>query len=270
MLLKKLWKKKAVTLTELLVVIAIISLLATMAVPVYLNQMQRARVATAQSETREIAVAMQAVGVTHGFFTPIHILDNVANRDDTITGQTSTPDDFDNIENPSTRFLIDITRSLDDQAGLSQLNIGDASNNSNYRVQSLVEGWQGPFLDPQRVRFVNEDFATPGSGEIDQDLVVDPWGTPYRVYSERGLLGDAGLPNDPIEENLTISIDNLAIPNGSGLEPERFDRFAIVSYGPDRLNGDNGSAVTNPLDQGDDIFYTFSASPGNESRYRFF
>lgn len=272
MLTTVLRKRKAVTLTELLVVVAIIALLSTMAVPVYINQLQRARIATAQMETRHIAEAMNAVAITHGFLVPIHILNNVPERDNTSSGSPGAQDNFTNLSNGgSNRFLIDISRPLSDQTGSDQLRISDGlGSGADTRVQRMVQGWQGPFLNPKRIGYVGATVTNPNAGELTEDLVLDPWGNPYRVWSERGLLGGAPFPSST-GETLELRMDDLELPSGQGLGVDRFDRFAIVSFGPNGIAGDGTAATTNnPLDFGDDIYSTFVINPGNESRYQFF
>ncbi len=251
--------QRAVTLTELLVVLAIISLLATLAVPVYISQLNRARFSVAQAETRNIAQAQEQVAIFHGFYVPIHILDNVPNTDGGVGGSATSRDDFDNLTNASSHFLIDAGTPLEDQAGASQVDLGSTTD---IRVQRLIENWQGPFLQPQRVRFVGEDPADPTLGDLTLDLVVDPWGNPYRFYTDLGLAGDAGLPT-VAGEDVALTQDNLALRTGAP-EQDRFDRFAIVSYGPDGVSGFDGS---NPLSQGDDVVYQFVGVSGNETRF---
>lgn len=266
MMFKNFWRKKAVTLTELLVVLAIVALLATMAVPVYINQLQRAKITTAQAETREITQAMNAVAVTHGFLVPIHVLDNIPNRNDggAVTGTSSSLDDFENLSSAN-RFVINVNIPLDDQGAVSNTQLDLSGNTSDdERVQRMTEGWQGPFLNPKRVRYPGQTAQNPFAGDITEDIVVDPWGNPYRVYSQFGILGSESPSSDAFIDNVTVGHDNLEFSTTS--ETDRFDRFAVVSYGVNGESDFNGD----PLDQGDDIFSTFVINPGNESRYQFY
>jgi prepilin-type N-terminal cleavage/methylation domain-containing protein len=253
---------RAVTLTELLVVVAIISLLATLAVPVYVSQIQRARLSTAQHEVRIIAEAEQQVAILHGYYVPIHILDNIPNQESGVS--TSGPrDDFDNLDNPAQHYLIDVYRSLDDQRKDSQDNLNQADTND--RVNRLIEGWQGPFLNPKRVRYDGEDLGNPGTGAVTLDLVVDPWGNPYRFYTDLGLLGNSNAPTSP-QQIIDWTWDNGDLNNSN--EIERFDRFAILSFGPDSVTGYETPSTNQPVVHGDDIYYEFSGMIGNETLYR--
>lgn len=258
--------RRAVTMTELLVVLAIISLLATIAVPVYINQIQRARITTAQAEVRAIAEAQQQVAIVHGFLVPIHILDNVPDPRPQDPVTSGSRDDFESIGNPGSRYLIDVYRPLAGTGNNSNQDEQWTLNTDNIRVNRLIEQWQGPFLNPQRVRFVGENQTVPGSGELTEDLVVDPWGNPYRMYSEFGITGsDNNAPSTTVD-TITLGLDDLQL-NVTGDEPSRFDRWAVVSYGPDGITSYTGAKATNIARSGDDIFYEFTVFTGNETAY---
>ena len=68
-------KSRGMTLTELLAVLLIISLLVTIAVPVYVARQEDARIRVAQSECRRNCKAEDLVAVTHGFYVPFQLLD---------------------------------------------------------------------------------------------------------------------------------------------------------------------------------------------------
>jgi prepilin-type N-terminal cleavage/methylation domain-containing protein len=271
MTLRRNFFRRGFTLTELLVVLAIISLLATIAVPVYISRVQQARIAIARAETREIATAMQQVGIVHGFFVPIHILDNIPNTPAGSSGSFGTPgslDDFDNLTNPSSHRVIDLARPL---AGTASSQFGNQSTlsptGSDPRVLRMINAWQGPFLNPHRVWFIGADPTTGQNGDLTLDLVLDPWGLPYRMYSPVGVTGSL---NPPSAGGVSTSQYVLTADDGELTtdERDRFDRFAIVSYGPDGVTGfDSGAPQQN---QGDDIVYTFVGVPPTESVYQGF
>ena len=259
MTLKKIRSQRAVTLTELLVVLAIISLLATIAVPVYLSQIQRARIATAQFEVRQISEALQQCAIIHGFYVPIHILDNVPNQPTGSTVGGTERDDFDAIGGGlSSLGVIDAFQNLETLTVGNQLTLGGTDD----RVEKMISGWQGPFLNPKRVKYVGEVPTSPGTGNYFEDLVVDPWGNPYRFYTDLGLNSSAGLPA-ATGETITLNMDDNRL--SGGVEANRFDRYAVVSYGPDGVTGFTVSS--NSLVQGDDVYYAFAGIAGNESRY---
>lgn len=274
-------KRRAVTLTELLVVLAIISLLATIAVPVYLQKSEQARVAVARQEVRSIAEAEQQVFALYGFFVPIHILDNIP---DPLPGASlsGTRDDFESDPNLSSKYVMDPLGSLPDQSsGGNQANLGQLSQDSNARVRRLVSAWTGPFLNAQRIQMGDKDQGAVGNvvgaasqTQVSNALIVDPWGYPYRMYSPLGVVGSAGVDlTSPPTLNQTSQLYDLNYDDGRLTNNDRrFDRWAIISFGRDGISdsaaGKYAGGTTN-LSGLDDIFYTFGITVG-ESFYRAF
>ncbi|MDX2176037.1 MAG: type II secretion system protein [Candidatus Sumerlaeia bacterium] len=252
--------RRAVTLTEVLVVLVIISLLATIAVPTYVQKLQLARVAIARQEQREIVQALNSAAALHGYVVPLRVLDNVPSR-----GSASPEDDF--VDGTVTgSFLIDPFQSVDAQLG----NQATISDTGNARVANLVNFWAGPYLQPQRVFNPNSSSNNPGSltrQELARDYILDPWNRPYLLYSPLGLVGNYTPPSsasgaiDPT--TYPIDTDNGVLRT---VEGARFDRWAVLSLGPNGYSDGVTSTLAGTTPE-DDIFYEFSISIENETAY---
>ena len=241
-------RRAGVTLSEMLVVLVIISLLSTIAVPVYVNRAEDARRATALDEVRNIAEAMDMVGIFHGFYVPIQLLDDIPG--DESSGLIGSDADAIGLEDSSIK-LIDVNSSL--EALTAQPSLSD--DTSNARVRSLIQNWQGPFMSFQRVFISDSDTADPGPGELNPflkklDHPLDPWGQPYRFYSPRGLVGAAAVSTDP-----TVWASESFSDGTVTTQDDRFDRFAIVSLGPNQQLGADPGVPGGEVS--DDIFYEF-------------
>lgn len=259
------------TLTELLAVLMIISLLATIAVPVYVARQEDARVRVAQGECREIAMAEDTVAAMHGFYVPFQLLDELpANPNDLGAGDEER---IDVHYQPGNIYLINPTIRAEDQDGAAQLRLiqgyADLVANTNPLVRKMVENWSGPFISFQRFWFDNGP-TSPYSGptdpayQIDDDLFrdfpLDPWGNPYRFYSPIGNIGG----NDDWQGDLFRFDDpDTDFSNGRLTDNDdlRFQRYAVVSFGRDGMsdtdpdnpnyNGGNPDQIYN------DIYYEF-------------
>ena len=227
--------------------------MATIAVPVYTNQAESARVSVAMAECKQIADAEDACALVHGFYVPIQMLDDVATQAG-VSGINA-----DSIDNePSDISLIDYRKGVLN-LNISQPKLSNAATDA--RVDNLVNRWQGPFLNPNRVFTGGAANQNPTNlGSLNQrDHPLDPWGNPYRFYTPRGRAGsrsqDTATPSDWASADFG---DGQISPTD-----DPFDRYAIVSYGPNGRQ-DGGSGV-----EQDDIIYFFGKTfaPQNETTF---
>lgn len=249
-------KQRGLTLTELLAVLLILSLLATIAVPVYVSRQEDARIRVALTECRQYAMAQETVAAMHGFYVPLQLLDELPPRND-----GSTPLDEERIDlhyNPNNMYLIIPTVEARVQEG-DQFTLGDY--NTNALVRKLIDNWSGPFVNFQRFWWdvtstvydspTDDDYRD--SDDLFRDFPLDPWGNPYRFYSPIGIIGDG---NDH-DSNFDFENPNNRFSNGyiTQFDDERFQKYAIVSYGRDGIRDTDTLLPANSVPN--DIYYEF-------------
>lgn len=268
--------RRGLTLTELLAVMMIISLLATIAVPVYVSRQEDARIRVAMGEAREIAMAQENVAVMHGFYVPLQILDELPARTDNTaaTGEERIDQHrfVGNGAQDDNIYLIIPTIPARDQVGRQLTLANGVIGNVNFNplVRKLIENWSGPYITWHRYWYDPRGF-TGGAGydgphdpryrntaDLFKDYPLDPWGNPYRFYSPIGIIGNG---NDERGADFNFETPNPNFSNGwlrdmSGQdEGRRFQRYAIVSYGRDGLSDYDG--LVNPNIPDNDIVYEF-------------
>jgi len=247
---------QGVTLVELLVVLLIISLLATAAVPVFLNRIEDARRSVARQEVEEIAKAQQMVGIYHGVYVPLQMLDDLPSD-----FEGSALSNVDDVRNSSAGSFFLIQTALDARTqqtdGQQRLVVNSALNPLGERV---LLNWKGPFINYQRV-WTNgkpNDLIELQPSEIRNRHPLDPWGAPYRFYSPIGIIG-ARANDSTVDAYNDASFSDGRLPSPSS---SPFDRYAIVSFGPD------GLAPRATSDSSDNIVYVFGTD-GSESTFSF-
>jgi len=231
-------RRAAVTLTELLVVLVIIGILSTIAVPVYINQAERARVATAHLEVRELAQAMEACGITHGRYVPLQVLNDLPG---TTAQQGSGNSDV--IQDETALDAINFDLATQQLTNFAISNPLLSITSTDPRTVTMVKNWAGPFINFQRV-YVPVGH-TPNTVNK-SDFPLDPWGNPYRFYSPIGIIGST----NNIEPYAQSDFDGALTT-----QDDRFDRWAIVSWGPDGQSDTLNANITQ-----DDVSYVFGSA----------
>ena len=229
------------TLTELLVVIVVLSLLASIAVPVAINRSTQGKISAARADVKALANAEEMVGMIHGFYLPLQVLDDIA-------GIGIDPED-DAIEAENGLNVINVNVPIRSGAAQVIITSGDG------QVRRMIETWQGPFISLQRF-FMSNIERLDTDARLDHPL--DPWRTPYILYAPNGVVGSgAGSfaeSNQPID--LFDLIGDRGFSDGQLLQrDDRFDRWAVVSFGPDGVSGDITGG--GQFDLGDDIVHFF-------------
>lgn len=276
-------RERGVTLTELLVVLAIIGLLATIAVPTYLSKMELARVNTARQEVKTIAEAETACAIRHGFYVPLQMLDDIVIPVEDRAGFPGG-ERFDDLFNTRREinplYLIDPFADLEfqEQSATNQYTLQDSDGtNAVKRVRDLFLYWDGPFIQYKRVwtgsLYKPDNPQVLDDSERALDWPLDPWGNPYLFYSPLGIIGSQAALDDPDVPYSPDDLDNESFGDGRLTQEGEyeFDRFAIVSYGPNGVvsDGDSADAIENDEADNDDIIYMFGRIP-NESAFRAF
>lgn len=250
--------RRAVTFTELLAALVILGILATMAVPVAIRRMQQARFATARAEVEQLAKGEQMVAATHGFYVPLQLLDDLPAN---VRTSNANADAID--QEPNSILLI-----FAEQDASSQIQPTINQNSTDPRVRRLVLNWEGPWVTFPRVFTGNLDTSSNAPSQLDaatlqRDYPMDPWGNAYRFYSPVGIIGSAaGTSGTPatITEMISTAFSNGNLSNVDA----RFDRFAVVSFGPDgisdKVQTTGGTAGIPFSNVGDDVIYEFGLS----------
>jgi prepilin-type N-terminal cleavage/methylation domain-containing protein len=264
---------RGMTLTELLAVMMIISLLATIAVPVYVSRQEDARVRVAQGETREIAMAEETVAAMHGFYVPFQLLDELPPRTDQLGANNEERIDQHEFAgggaNDSNIYLIiptiDPITQINRPGGQIRLSDGRVGGN-NPLVRKMINDWSGPFItfhrfwyDPTGVNYDSPyDPQYRQNDDLFRDFPLDPWGNPYRFYSPIGIIGGV---NDALAGTFRYDNPDNDFSNGflnddrNTNEGDRFQKYAVVSYGRDGLSDYDPATNVNSVDN--DIVYEF-------------
>jgi len=244
--------RRGVTLTELIVVVAIISILTTLIVPVAVNRSRQARVVAAQADIRELVDGLEACAAIHGYYVPLQLLDDQNIFLTELPAGVNVVDSI-HLEIPGLVYLIDPMQPLDQQSGAQQRSLAD---NTVPRIADMIRNWSGPFVEFRR--FFEDPNRQPDEQRyVSNDFPLDPWGQPYRLYTPLGVAGSTEARNENADPTVWATgnvFTNLLQAGAQSQEFTRFDRFAVVSWGPDQ-RPDTWVEIQDAT--GDDIYRTF-------------
>lgn len=210
---------------EVPIVILVIILLAAAAVPTYRGRVDQAKISQAGDDIKRLAEAQTQVARDHGFYVPLQMLDNLG-------GGETRGRNADDITNESGSVqLIDPNSDFSSETPAPQPLLSSLEP----RVAALREGWAGPYAWSKRV------YLGPGIGSFEvgamdlplirRDYPIDPWGNPYRFYSPAGMIGSRAAETEASALNSDEFSDGAITT-----QDDRFDSFAIVSFGPDGIS----------------------------------
>ncbi|HPS01000.1 MAG TPA: type II secretion system protein [Candidatus Sumerlaeota bacterium] len=248
--------RRGVTLTELIVVVAIIGILTTLIVPVAVNRSRQARVVAAQEDMRQLVDGLEACAAIHGYYVPLQVLDDQNMYQNELPAGLTVVDSIHTEFNPSQLYLIDPMRPVSEQAGGLQNTLNDITVP---RIADMIQNWAGPFVEFRHV-YEDPDIQPDQQRYVSYDYPLDPWGQPYRLYTPLGVAGGAQAQSEAVDPtewgNGTIFTNELR-SGGQDQRFMRFDRYALVSWGPDQ-RPDTQYEIDNKL--GDDLYITFGGN----------
>lgn len=251
------------TIVELVIAFIIIAVLTLIITPTLSNRAQEARIAAARQDVEHLAEAMERAAIDTGYLYRMYVLNDVpggdgvsnVDEDDIIQGIRDNDVTSDNpYESPSEIFISPYTQDFaPDQDDL--FNRLTQGNNAETDF-----GWHGPYVNWRR-------------DTNDNDWPDDPWGNDYLFFSSAGILyppvpGATGELSQDHSDTFQDTGPDFTTDQGANQSYNAliFDRFAILSMGPNGLPGD-GSGSGGSADRyggGDDIirFFGGTASPG--------
>lgn len=224
-------RRRGGALVDATVSVVVIAVLLVVVVGAYKGAAESGRRAAAQRDAEALAAAEKSVRAASGAYVPLQVLNDPAAG----AGGRGAID-----AEPAAVLAVDATLADKGQAPAEQP-----------AAAALAKSWKGPYFMPVRLHLGDSGVAVPGSNPSDElahrDFPLDPWGRPYRLYSPLGVVGADAASADP------KAIDAPGFSDGKvTTTDDRFDAYAIVSYGADGKSDSVGGG-------GDDVIYFFSS-----------
>lgn len=229
--------RKAYSIIELLIAIIIIGILVAVIIPVLLNRAEEARMAAAKSDLEHLQAAEERAAIDTGYVYRFYVLDDVVGGDGTF--RPLDPNDVDGVRDEQLNPMVaNPTRLfIDYKTGLFMSNYG--SLYLRLTRNETAFGWNGPYINIHKLRDADHN-----------DIPEDPWGEEYLLFTPAGIVDQsAGV--------ILTETTFFATDTGSEvtLTAPFFDRFTVLSLGPNNAPGDGTS--TTRFGEGDDIYRQF-------------
>lgn len=234
------------SIIELLIAIIIIGILVTIIVPRLADRAEEAKVTKTEQDLQIIQSALEQVVIDSSFLVRLYVLNDVPGGDGIATGAAGDLIDGFSDEDlgGGTYSFIGQQLFLNTQTSryatpAERVPSATAAAGIFDRLDTIIGGWKGPYLTYQR------DIDNDGIGD-------DPWGNNYLLFTPEGLVDDQtrtgwAAPTGGVVATKTI--------NGTSYACDIFDRFTLLSLGPNGLPGDG--TATSLFGEGDDIRRSF-------------
>jgi len=249
------------SIIELLIAIIIIGILVAIIIPRLATRAEQARIRVAESDLEEIRKAEEHAGIDTGYYYRLYVLDDNPGVDPYNIG-TGTTDGNGNIidvydvlrdeklnliaQNPIRMFICIDPYNTTLYGNL--YSVTTASQIYNRMIQNETAfGWNGRYITWHKDNF---GFTSEAGKIIPDDIPDDPWGHDYLFFTSAGLVLE---PDGNVVPSCNIDANGKITWPGP-YNCMVFDRFVVLSLGPNGLPGDG--SVTGPdalFSHGDDI-----------------
>jgi type II secretory pathway pseudopilin PulG len=252
------------TMVEIVIAFLIIAILTAVMVPTMTKRSDDAKIVATQDDLRRLADAEERCSVDIGYVVRLYALndgsrsDGIANTDpaNQLSGLLDNSVSLNNIyssNNPTYLFISTSTQGFLPSATqdnlFHNLTTGMTSSGSSY---GSVASWHGPYLNWTRDANKN-------------DWPDDVWGNDYLFFSVNGVIAPPS-GSDTTDFSYPFK-PTYKFPTGTGKDypaEKIFDRFTILSLGPNGMPGDGSGDTTTPASpgnfgKGDDIYISFGS-----------
>ncbi|KPL11555.1 hypothetical protein AMJ85_03565 [candidate division BRC1 bacterium SM23_51] len=225
------------SIIELLIAIIIIGILVAVIIPALVLRTRDARIAAAESDLEHLQAAEERAAITSRYLYRFYVLDDLVGGDGTFRPLDLNDVDGVRDEDLNTLMAYPTRIFIDVKTGLF---VSDyASLFARMSRNETAFGWGGPYINFHQLRDIDRN-----------DLPEDPWGEEYLLFTPEGVVDmSAGVVLR--ETSFYASDVGSSVP----LLGPFFDRYTVLSMGPNRAPGDGTSSARFGTD--DDLMRQF-------------